>query len=299
MPTLSSEEELTSYGSGITFIFIFNLIVGTGALAMPFGFSDAGWLISSIIVTLICITSFISLTFVIESMSIANFISKSSTCLFKVTALDSDDDRQSECSSSCLQNIESTPLINCDDLSSERSIRDESHLFDITEKMELGHLAKMFFKKEHLKYFYMVICLYLYGDLTIYSTAISKSLRDVTCTYDNCNKTELDSNDLCWTSMNFSRGQVYGLYILLLGLILPFFNLHTKHLQVLTTLFRWFSFTSMIALASTALLNGKGEGKPPIANFKRLPNLFGISVYSFMCHHSLPRLITPLRTTRV
>lgn len=110
--------------------------------------------------------SFISLTFVIESMSIANYICKSSTCLYKETELNESDDEPSISSST--QNIESTPLINCNDLC-EQSIRDDSHLFDITEKMELGHMARLFFKREHLKYFYICVVIYLYGDLTIYS----------------------------------------------------------------------------------------------------------------------------------
>lgn len=51
----------------------------------------------------------------------------------------------------------------------------------------------------------------------------------------------------------------------------------------------------MIILASIALIQGKGEGHPPKSNLSKLPSLFGVGVYSFMCHHSLPRLITPLK----
>ena len=54
----------------------------------------------------------------------------------------------------------------------------------------------------------------------------------------------------------------------------------------------------MIILASIALIEGKGEGHPPKSNLTKLPNLFGVTVYSFMCHHSLPRLITPLKSKR-
>lgn len=98
--------------------------------------------------------------------------------------------------------------------------------------------------------------------------------------------------------MTIDRGQVYRLYILIIGLILPFFNLHSKYFQLLTTVFRWCAFTSMIALASFTLIEGKGEGSPPKNNLTKLPNLFGVSVYSFMCHHSLPRLITPIKNKR-
>ena len=50
----------------------------------------------------------------------------------------------------------------------------------------------------------------------------------------------------------------------------------------------------MIILAGIALGEGKGQGKPKIMKIGGLPNLFGVAVYSFMCHHSLPSLVTPM-----
>lgn len=55
------------------------------------------------------------------------------------------------------------------------------------------------------------------------------------------------------------------------------------------------AFSIMIALALIRLFNGHGQGKPPAVNFVSLPNLFGVCVYSFMCHHSLPSLVTPIK----
>ena len=134
-------------------------------------------------------------------------------------------------------NVESTPLITGSD---QPAPQDDSYLFEITEQMELGHMAKMFFKKHHLKYFYICIIIYLYGDLTIYSTAISKSLRDVTCNYENCHKADLEASDPCWQNLAISREQVYRLYILVIALFLgPFFKLNSKYLQLLTSIFRW------------------------------------------------------------
>lgn len=52
--------------------------------------------------------------------------------------------------------------------------------FDITERVELGELANIFFPKVLVRIFYMCIAVYLYGDLSIYLAAIAKSLRDVT-----------------------------------------------------------------------------------------------------------------------
>ena len=55
------------------------------------------------------------------------------------------------------------------------------------------------------------------------------------------------------------------------------------------------AFLLMIVLAAVRLSQGKGEGRPPVVNFSGITNLFGVSVYAFMCHHSLPQLATPVR----
>ncbi|MPD01708.1 Transmembrane protein 104 [Portunus trituberculatus] len=50
----------------------------------------------------------------------------------------------------------------------------------------------------------------------------------------------------------------------------------------------------MIAWAIVKLAQDQGKGHPPTADVTKLPQLFGVCVYSFMCHHSLPALITPV-----
>ncbi|PIK51228.1 putative transmembrane protein [Apostichopus japonicus] len=57
-------------------IYIFNLIVGTGALTMPLAFSQAGWLTSIVIICLLAFAGFVNATFVIEAMAAANAIIK-------------------------------------------------------------------------------------------------------------------------------------------------------------------------------------------------------------------------------
>ena len=54
------------------------------------------------------------------------------------------------------------------------------------------------------------------------------------------------------------------------------------------------AFALMVIVAIVRIADGK-INTPTIANFKNLPNLFGISVYSFMCQHSLPGMVTPMR----
>lgn len=54
------------------------------------------------------------------------------------------------------------------------------------------------------------------------------------------------------------------------------------------------AFFSMLVLSIERLAKKEGNGNPPAANPMNIPNLFGICVYSFMCHHSLPQMVTPI-----
>ena len=51
----------------------------------------------------------------------------------------------------------------------------------------------------------------------------------------------------------------------------------------------------MIVLALIRIGTGKAQHNTPAANFSGLPNLFGVCVYSYMCQHSIPSLITPMK----
>ncbi|WAQ95404.1 TM104-like protein [Mya arenaria] len=156
------------YSKTVGLIFIFNLIVGTGALTMPRAFAAAGWLLSLITIIVLSFMSYMTVTFVTEAMSIANAINKKK---------DGED-----------HNGALSP-------------------FEITERTELK----------------------------------------------------------------------------------------TKYLQLVTSLSRWIAFGMMIVLAVIRIGKKKGQGHPSVADISGVPNLFGVCVYSFMCHHSLPSLITPIK----
>ena len=69
-----------------------------------------------------------------------------------------------------------------------------------------------------------------------------------------------------------------------------FFNVtKTKYLQIFTSLMRWLAFTAMVTLACIRLSNGNIY-HPKSFVLDGIPNMFGVCVYSFMCHHSLPSL---------
>ena len=59
------------------------------------------------------------------------------------------------------------------------------------------------------------------------------------------------------------------------------------------------AFIMMIIIAFIKLAQGKrAHPLPPPASIYGFPVLFGVSIYSFMCQHSLPGMITPMRTKK-
>jgi len=55
------------------------------------------------------------------------------------------------------------------------------------------------------------------------------------------------------------------------------------------------AFTFMICISIKILITDGAKGHPAAININGVPPLFGACVYSFMCHHSLPGLLAPLR----
>lgn len=155
-------------------------------------------------------------------------------------------------------------------------------------------MAALYFNKFGRALFYFSLCIYLYGDLAIYTAAISKTMCDIICV----NQNDTENYDLpCWENSEMQKIYVYrisvGVFITLVG---PFscFNVQkTKYLQMFTTTMRWVAFSLMITLALVRIYENGPEGHPPTIEFNGLPALIGASVYSFMCHHSLPALVAP------
>ena len=150
--------------------------------------------------------------------------------------------------------------------------------------------------------FNLCMALYLFGDLAIYCTAVSKSLRDVSCTKSNSTPSNSSSSGpdnslMCWEGL--TRSDVYKIYVAIFVTLLgpfAFFNVSkTKYLQMFTTVMRWTAFLSMITLSIMRITDeSQQHGSPPIIDLSTAPMVFGVSVYAFMCHHSIPSLITPI-----
>ncbi|KAM3597197.1 uncharacterized protein V6R79_001244 [Siganus canaliculatus] len=275
-------------------VYMFNLIVGTGALTMPRAFAGAGWVVSLSLISFLGFMSYMTTTFMIEAMAAAN-----AQLRWKRREQEEvdDSDSTSEYSDDDVMargrsEPETKPI-----LSVQRSGSHTDH-FEIAERVEMGQMASMFFNKVGVNMFYICLIVYLYGDLAIYAAAVPISLMEVACGNHSCSAGSIKYNDTdqCWGPV--TRKDAYRIFLSIFTLLLgpfTFFNAQkTKYLQILTSLMRWIAFTMMIILALIRIGKGTGEGHPPVASLSGVPNLFGVCVYSFMCQHSLPSLVTPI-----
>ncbi|XP_073826865.1 transmembrane protein 104 homolog isoform X2 [Musca autumnalis] len=333
-PTVGVNSQAASYPTWMGFIFIFNLIVGTGALTLPGVFAKAGWLLSLIVIILLAVISYITVTFIIEAMASANAVKTWQNLQF-----DSREDLRPS-----LVAVESETDIETDDpaaalLSHQQQVDASARLermpiyaqhstllyYKLDDKFELGEMATIFFNDIGRVLFYLCISIYLYGDLSIYSAAVAKSLRDLFCDHPNAttpsnyttttidfevesstwnlsaanNETDEDAIKLCWQNHTLTRLNVYRLFLVgficIFGPFAAFSVQKTKYLQIITVIFRWCAFLFMISIALKLLITDGAKGHPVSMNIYGIPALFGACVYSFMCHHSLPSLLAPIR----
>jgi len=309
------------YSLGLGLVYVFNLIVGTGALTMPKAIGETGWLIGVIMIVFIAFMSFVTATFTIESMACANAFAKWSARTRQSKKMDkevADSDEidiapervpsgsagaavpASEMNVNSDEADERNPLI--DKSPDKESLSAEPDYYDISQRIELGEMASMFFNKCGVVAFYLIIIVYLFGDLAIYGAAVPKSLRDVICNYHHNgtdNKTLIE-DDPCFTDQpdGLSRFEMYQIMLTVFFVcMLPFvfFNVQkTKWLQIITSALRWISFMVMISIAIWRIAIGH-RAEPSVATVSGIPTLFGAAIYSFMCHHSLPSLISPIK----
>uniref|UniRef100_A0A0A9X4J8 Transmembrane protein 104 n=1 Tax=Lygus hesperus TaxID=30085 RepID=A0A0A9X4J8_LYGHE len=291
MPTMDDQ-----YSSYTALLYVFNLIVGTGALALPKAFDDAGWLLSTISMIVMALMSYITATFVIEAISRCHSIlqwerverMKAVSRVIR-SAIDPDEDEEA------YDSTEDSLMLPPEYI--ENFPSQPQKMFTLDVKVEMSVMANTVFNHYGQILFYICLCVYLYGDLTIYSAAVSKSIVDTFCNNATDNAT---MSTMCWEGYNFTVGGVYkiclGCFLLLLGPYV-FFNVQkTKFLQMITSVSRWLTFSLMIGLAIWRMSSPSFEhGSPSMAKWLGTPAMFGSSIYSFMCHHSLPGLISPIK----
>jgi hypothetical protein len=159
-------QSVVSYSRVIGFVYIFNLIVGTGVLTMPKAFEMAGCVLSGIVVYILAFMGYITATFIVEVMSIANGLTKlrnpNENGVYRIVSLYESSSSQSLPSEmySPLPAVvnDLTPLLDFRYLSDSG---EESFPFEITQRFELVEMASMFFSPIGVVLVYICFCTYL------------------------------------------------------------------------------------------------------------------------------------------
>ncbi|CAI5726907.1 unnamed protein product [Peronospora effusa] len=285
------------------FVFIFNLIVGAGALTIPHAFANVGIIYGSIALSFLASISYMTATFMTESIAGVNAL-KRRACELGIDASISDkkrllDERSDSDDSDA--HTEFVPLMVANETQDalERNVRlkaREPRLhYDLSNKMELAEMAELLFSHRGIVAFYACITVYLYGDLAIYAVAVPKSLREIICPRPS-------TDAVVWECSNrLNSSDLYRLFVVLFGLLLgPFTFGHvnkTRILQLVSTVIRHASFGLMIVLASVGIAQGHGRSVTDVVSYEKPRNVttfFGVCIYSFMCHHSIPGLVAPI-----
>ncbi|KAI1725625.1 transmembrane amino acid transporter protein domain-containing protein [Ditylenchus destructor] len=273
--------EVQSFSTTVGLLYIFNLIVGTGALALPKAFQTAGYVLSIVLLICSAFTSYICATFVIECLAIANAALKLNPTLER-------------------RRLSTSTELSSSDESLDILPNRRSSTFEIIRRLELSELANIFLGRTGVAFTYLILTIYLFGDLAIYSTTVPKSLMNVICSTVNVTSDYkyalCHPGDLSW---HLSRFTVYRICVTTFALFcLPMVLVgmtKTKYLQLSTTLSRWTAFILMISLASIQLFQKGAQASPPSFELHGFGSFFGVAIYAFMCHHSIPGLITPMR----
>lgn len=257
------------------FVFVFNLVIGVGALALPQGFLAAGYLAGALVLVVVAIFSYIGIAFIIETHASALAVRKTvpEEDSFRLV-------RQVQDAS------EEDQLLLPPDLPGEE-------LFAIEERIELGLMSRIFLGNIGEKLFYVVLVIYLLGDLAIYAATVPSSIVLVINqgSSSDCNGAEWKYN-VCLAAFTVA--------------IVPwaFFNFQkTKYLQMGTLFLRNFSLLCMVILSIVYIGDHKDEEpvikeQVPLFVGHKLPFMFGTSIYAFMCHHSLPSIVTPIENKK-
>ncbi|XP_078367593.1 transmembrane protein 104 homolog isoform X2 [Oculina patagonica] len=263
----------SSYSATVATIFLFNLLVGVGILALPSAIAKAGIIAGILCLVTVSFMAFISATFMIEVLATANAWRTTKSVIRRGCVKGST--TQSESAGETSQIKVKTDVLS-------------PPLFEIEEKFEMGYMSEMFLGGAGSTFFYAVLCLYLYGDLAIYAVSVATTLE----------KAVGASHQLSYYSF------LWG-FIMFIGPFC-FFNFQkTTYLQLFTMVMRNSAMVLMIVLTLLDIANGHRVPTDQLIlwDTAKAKELIGMAVFAFMCHHSLPSIILPLadkrRTLRV
>ncbi|GBG24748.1 Transmembrane protein 104-like [Hondaea fermentalgiana] len=278
----AAAEEGATYSSGLAFVYVFNLVVGFGALTLPSVFYGAGYALASVFMGVLGSVSFATATFVVEAMAAANAVdflridkrhedhkyelvetaaaaapttasasgtSRGERPKRRGRALSYDISSSAEAAGQEASSGEAkgTARVPLDEEEYTRRLEDTP--FELRRKFELGDMAKLLLGETAYKVLVAVTAVYLYGDLAIYASATPTTL--ISLFPGKRDSFEIPGLGL---TIEVNREYAYNAWLGLFAMVVvPLSCLNfqkTKHLQIFTCTYRNVALVSMIMLAA-------------------------------------------------
>jgi hypothetical protein len=136
----------SQYSPFVAFIYLFNLMVGTGCLALPSVLLKGGWFLGGFFIIIVAFLSYVSVTFILESMATAN-------ALIRLQSKGGLEEHSLLREEFVLPRGDGTPKaeLHLTPTTSDRQ------LFHIARRTELGEMAGLFFNQWGIILFYTTL----------------------------------------------------------------------------------------------------------------------------------------------
>lgn len=253
---------------------IVNLLLATGPFSYPQGFVELGPVVSTILLAISCIIAYITATFMIEAISVAN-------------AEDPTRRRNSLFTEKDYKSLVHARKANVKDQPYKESP------FYIRQKIEIGVIADTIANNKVKNGIMIVLIIYMYGAICFKYVSGAESF----------------VLGVSWTFWKDEKGlekavgfDPYYLGIATFGFFSLFFSFgnieNAKVLQIVTTLLR-FTVTILMCIGALYYIEEDGAHIAPVFEWskqiKALAKVFGNTTFAFIYHHSISGIISPVR----
>lgn len=287
-------------------IFMLNSLTGLSLLTMPYGFVNCGLVLGALIVFMCMVISYVTATFMVEALTIANALSYEAA---EQQALENEgpEFRQTlheEKLASQREGIPAakTPLLHQDTIQafqSENRILNASHEFKIRERVELGPMGELVLTtgkraKATAAAIYIMILSFTYGTATALVVTVNQSLSaTVASALELAGFTAPSENIIYHACLVVS---------FMITLPLCFANLqNTKKVTMVVMVCRFTAIAILVLVGSIKSMERmQTEGVDAVV--KSIPlwkpdgfvGVFGNAIFLFGLHHYMPSMISPL-----
>lgn len=243
-------------------LYALNMVLGTGPLTLPYAFLQGGLLLSSGFLAVCATLAYISATFTIEALALCNGTLSQRAGHEMINAIQDGNPLE--------ESLLETKLMDIN----RRETSFRTNLYKIRERYELGEMGTMVLPKWLAGLLYLTLFSYTFGCLCVYAVSITDTLALLIPSVDQGLRASI--------------------------LVLVFFPLCFADLQRLRLLqyfimvIRVLALVGMLSCAIWKISLQEAVPAMPMMRPMGLPCLFGNAVLSFMVHHSIPGLISPL-----